>query len=215
MKWSEKAWKASETIYRQTLQLPFLGELINGTLPREKFLFYLEQDSLYLKEYGKILTIIASKLDKDEQRETFLRFSIDTIFVETTMHNSYLSERKTNSSPTPTCMLYTGHLWQQLGSGTLETALAAILPCFWIYYEVGKYIVTNQTNNSNPYQDWINTYEGEEFAESVRKAIAICDEAAANSSEKIQEAMTRAFVLSCKMEWMFWDSAWNLENCLF
>ena len=212
MKWSEKAWKTSETIYKQTLQLPFLNELMNGTLPREKFLFYLEQDSLYLKEYGKILTVIASKLEKDDQREAFLRFSLDTIFVETTMHNSYLAERKSKIFSTQTCMLYTGHLWQQLGSGTIETALAAVLPCFWVYYEVGKYIVANQSNRANPYQDWINTYEGGEFAESVRKAIAICDEAAANSSEKTQEAMTRAFVLSCKMEWMFWDSAWNLEQ---
>ena len=211
MKWSEKTWKSSESVYKQIEQLPFLKELMNGTLPRQKFLFYLEQDAIYLKEYCKILAAIASKLDRNDHREALLSFSNDTIVVETAMHKLYLSEHKPTTLPTPSCLLYTGHLWQQFGGGSVETALAAVLPCFWVYYEVGKFIVANQTKGANPYQDWINTYEGDEFAKSVETAINICDDLAAASNEKVQEAMTRAFQVSCKLEWLFWDSAWKLE----
>ncbi|MDR0394313.1 MAG: thiaminase II, partial [Tannerella sp.] len=56
MKWSEKAWDSIEPIYRKTLELPFIQELITGTLDREKFVFYIQQDSIYLSDYGKALT---------------------------------------------------------------------------------------------------------------------------------------------------------------
>lgn len=37
-KWSQEAWNASENIYNTILQLPFIKELADGTLPMEKFL---------------------------------------------------------------------------------------------------------------------------------------------------------------------------------
>ncbi|HCC51139.1 MAG TPA: thiaminase II, partial [Porphyromonadaceae bacterium] len=64
MKWSENAWDAIKPIYKKTLELPFIQELMNGTLDREKFVFYIQQDALYLSDYGKILTAIATKLTK-------------------------------------------------------------------------------------------------------------------------------------------------------
>jgi len=92
----------------------------------------------------------------------------------------------------------------------VETSLAAVLPCFRIYNEVGDYIVKNQVKDINPYQSWIDKYGGDEFKESVIKAIAICDEFAEKSFFK--EEMTDAFLYSSRMEWMFWDSAYRMET---
>ena len=41
MPWSEEAWKASESIYNAILDLPFIKELADGTLSRERFLHYI------------------------------------------------------------------------------------------------------------------------------------------------------------------------------
>ncbi|WP_423126337.1 TenA family protein [Gaoshiqia sp. Z1-71] len=211
-KWTEQAWKTAEPIYEKILDLPFLHELIAGSLAREKFLFYLKQDALYLSEYGKILAGIAAKLDRKAWREAFLHFSADTVSVEQALHQYFLKDEAPAVMPSPSCMLYTGHMYRQLANGSTEEVLASVLPCFWVYQKVGNYIVERQTQNENPYQSWIDTYGGEEFARAVQTALEICNETAAACTDAGREAMTRAFLLSFKMEWMFWNSAWNMEQ---
>jgi thiaminase/transcriptional activator TenA len=132
--------------------------------------------------------------------------------MERALHASYLGKEKlpVQLEPSPTCLLYTSYILKQVYDASLEVAMAAVLPCFWVYKEVGDHILATQSKN-NPYQAWIDTYGGEEFAEAVQKAIAICDEAAASCTEDRRQALTEAYALCTNMEWMFWDSAWRLE----
>ena len=76
MKWTEKAWDAVQPLFNKTIRLPFIQELMNGTLDRKKFLFYLEQDSIYLASYGKLLTGIATQLKDQQKRKEFIAFSV-------------------------------------------------------------------------------------------------------------------------------------------
>ena len=76
---------------------------------------------------------------------------------------------------------------------------------------VGKEI-HKRSLNDNPYSKWIETYADESFALSTSRAIDICDQLAATTTEVIRNKMTEAFVMATKMEWMFWDSAYNLEK---
>jgi thiaminase/transcriptional activator TenA len=95
---------------------------------------------------------------------------------------------------------------------SVEVGMAAVLPCFWIYKKIGDYILEIQNKDNNPYQDWISTYAGEEFGLLVDKAIAICDEAAQNSTPAQQQLMTQAFITASRLEFAFWDSAYRLEK---
>lgn len=213
MKWSEQAWIAIDPIFKRIVRMPFIDELIEGSLDREKFTFYLEQDALYLADYGKVLTGIASKLNDPEHIEAFVYFAGESIAVEKALHESFLSHKYgIKTQPSPSCLLYTSYLLRQLSVAPVEVVVAAVLPCFWIYKEVGDFILANQHGRVNPYQNWINTYGGEDFAESVASAIAIADELAENCTEEQREAMTEAFVMCSKLEWMFWNSAYNMEK---
>ena len=214
MQWSEQAWKEAEPVYGRILDLDFVRELIAGTLSREKFLFYIRQDALYLVGFGKVLAGIAAKLDNVEHSQAFLAFAGECMAVERALHESYLEKEQlpVRIEPSPTCLLYTSYILKQLYDAPLEIAMAAVLPCFWVYQKVGDHILVVQSKNGNPYQAWIDTYGGDEFAAAVQQAIAICDEVAASCTAARHRAMTEAFVLSTKMEWMFWDSAWKLET---
>jgi thiaminase (transcriptional activator TenA) len=214
MKWSNQAWDASKQVFQQIIDHPFLQELANGTLPQEKFTFYLYQDSCYLSEYGRVLAAIAAKLDNPDHRNAFLRFANDTILVETALHKTFLTDAPNPmyKGQSPTCMLYTGYLFQQVASSPLETALSSVLPCFRIYKEVGDHILKHHLGEGNPYQSWISTYGGEEFSNAVQLATSICDELAERCSPEQQQSMTEAFLYASKMEWMFWDSAYRLEK---
>jgi thiaminase/transcriptional activator TenA len=89
--------------------------------------------------------------------------------------------------------------------------LAALLPCFWIYLEVGINIHARAAK-PNPYQAWIDTYAGDEFENAVRAVIDTTDAVAARASEETLTAMHAAFTRATQLEWMFWDSAYRLAN---
>ncbi|MDR0743528.1 MAG: thiaminase II [Tannerella sp.] len=215
MKWSEKAWDSIKPIYEKTLASPFIQELMEGTLDNERFIFYIRQDALYLSDYGKVLIAIATKLTKPEHIEAFIAFAGECIAAEKELHKTFLAgaaaEARKEQSESPSCLLYTSYLLRQLNA-PVEVMAAAVLPCFRIYKEVGEYILANQPEGHNPYQAWINAYGGEYYEASVKKAIAICDELAESCTEQQQNAMTEAFITCSKLEWMFWDSAYHLEQ---
>lgn len=217
-KWSDTAWIYSEDVYKNIIKLDFINELISGNLSKERFNNYIKQDVLYLKEYGNILIKISELLTDAKQIEYFKRFSSETIQVEEALHKSYIGASIPNTSEyiytqtSPSNMLYTSFLWKQIASGKVHFVLAAILPCFWVYKEVGDYILSKNISNNNPYIDWINTYGGESFAESVNIAIDICNSLAKQQSCNDRNEMLNIFRYCCKLEWLFWQSAYELEK---
>lgn len=209
-KWSYEAWKAASPVYQEILNLPFVRQLAEGTLSQNRFFFYIEQDSIYVENYCRVLAHIASRLSRPEHIADFLKFASIGIEVEKILHQTYLGTGHSSVSPTPTTLLYNSYE-SAMGLGDVEIEAASILPCFWVYLKVGKHIFETSSRN-NPYFRWIETYADKDFERSTLRAIEICDELAENASDDIRRKMTHAFVTATKMEWMFWDSAYNLEK---
>jgi len=213
MKWSENAWSAVEEIYEDILELSFIEELTDGTLSDEQFMFYIIQDAHYLKVYIKLLESISQNLTNPEHSEVFKKFIQDGIAVENALHDTYLKDYNLSEiKKSECCELYIQHLNNSIESEIVEIQLAAALPCFWIYQKVGEHIFNNSVKN-NKFQNWINTYSDKAFEESTQKAIEICDEVANSCKEpELIELMTSAFVLSTKLEKLFWKSAYYFEE---
>lgn len=210
MKWSEQAWNKAESTYRSILQLPFVRELEEGSLSRERFEFYIAQDALYIDNYSRVLAHIASRIPSKVHSEDFLRFALDGVMVEKALHESFLGPLRHPAAPTATCMLYM-NFESSKASAPVEVEAAAVLPCFVVYQRVGEEII-RRSKADNPYRRWIDTYADEAFARSTRRAVEICDELAEAATEETRDLMTEAFVLGTRMEWMFWDSAYNTEQ---
>ncbi|KQM74839.1 thiaminase II [Pedobacter sp. Leaf216] len=214
MMWSQQAWEKVAPIYAKILTMPFNAELSNGTLPQEKFLFYLAQDAYYLLEFGRTLSTISSRMQHADLVMAFAGFSTGAIFAERSLHESYFVEfgLATNIQPTPSTLLYTNYILSQAAYANVEIAVAAVLPCFWIYKAVGDYIFSQQSGDQNPYKRWIDMYAGAEFATAVEKAITIADQLAAVANTETRQKMFEAFEMATRLEWMFWDSAYQLEK---
>lgn len=214
MKWSEQALQRVKPIYNQILNMPFNTELSNGTLPKEKFIFYLAQDAYYLLEFGRTLSAISGRMQNADLVMAFAAFSTGAIFAERNLHESYFVEfgLASDVQPTPSTLLYTSYILSQAAYANIEIAVAAILPCFWIYKAVGDHIFAQQNGSKNPYKRWIDMYAGVEFAAAVEKAIDITDELAAQANAVTQQKMLDAFEMATRLEWMFWNSAYKLEK---
>jgi len=208
MKWSEEAWQAADGIYRAILNLPFLKELAAGTLPQDKFRFYISQDNQYIDVYSRVLSHIASRLPDMNDVDTFLGFAKDGVAVEKGLHQAFSPDISMGKSMA--CEFYTSYLKSQADREVAIEA-ASILPCFWIYLEVGKHILKIADMDGNPYREWIAAYSDPAFEESNQKCIGICDSLAEASTEQVRRQMTEAFVTCSRMEWLFWDSAYKKE----
>lgn len=211
-RWSDSAWEAARPVYEKILEHPFVRALADGTLSAERFRFYLRQDALYLDGYARRLAHIAARLGRKEHTEAFLRFAADGIAVERALHEQFLGgEHPAPEEISPACLLYTSVLESQT-TAPVEVEAAAVLPCFVVYQRVGEAIHAQQQGTENPYRQWIETYADPAFAASTAEATAICDALADAAGDATRRRMTDIFVRCTRMEWLFWESAWQLET---
>ncbi|TLV00990.1 thiaminase II [Dyadobacter luticola] len=213
MKFTDLLWANALPIYEQIQLHPFNQELKEGTLPLEKFKFYIYQDSLYLADFAKALAVTGAKSGNSHELLDFLGFAQNAILVERALHLSYFKEYNIEHAgeKAPGCFAYTNYLMSVSAFESYEVAVAALLPCFWIYKKVGDYIYANQIS-PNPYQNWINAYSGEEFGHSVQKALDICDRLAESATDNVRQKMIEAYLTASRLEYVFWDSAYQLEQ---
>lgn len=206
-------WQDTLPLYDKILQHPFNEELKNGTLDEQKFKFYIYQDSLYLADFARALALTGTHLSSISHFTEFLTFAQNALFVESVLHESYFKEMSINftSGKAPGCFAYTNYLLAISATESAEVAVAALLPCFLIYKKVGDHIYANQTT-PNPYQNWIDAYSGEEFGIAVEKALTICNELAEQASDSLREKMRIAYFTATQLEYIFWDSAYKMEN---
>jgi len=213
MRFTDELWNNAEAVYDKIQNHPFNQELKDGILPVEKFKFYIYQDSLYLADFARALAATGTKAEASQDLLDFLQFAQNAILVERALHIGYFNEYKIDfqSGKAPGCFAYTNYLLTVSAFESYEVAVAALIPCFWIYKKIGDYVYQNQTK-PNPYQNWIDAYAGEEFSLSVEKVLRICDQLAETASDSTRNKMKEAYLTSSRLEYIFWDSAYNLEK---
>lgn len=214
MKWSELTWKQAEKQYQSILHMPFITELSKGTLPKEKFQFYMAQDAMYLEHFGRALALIGARAFDLQDVLTYIRFAENAIVVENALHEHYFKKFDITDKGKlqPICHHYIHFIKSTAALESVEIAMAAVLPCFWIYKKVGEHIYHNQQSDNNPYKKWIDTYVGEAFAACVAQAISICDKVAVNTTPVMRERMTEAFITASQLEYNFWEAAYELKS---
>ncbi|KAB8141653.1 thiaminase II [Chloroflexia bacterium SDU3-3] len=216
MTFSTQAWQAITPIYAAILDHPFNRELAQGRLDRARFQRYMLQDAYYLQDYARALASVAARSPQPDAVASFADDAANAVRVERALHTGYFAafgippEAVSATRPTPSCFAYTSFLLACAHHRPYEVLLAAVLPCYWIYWEVGKHIYQHAAP-ANPYQAWIDTYAGEAFGAVVRSAIGWTDAAAQAATPARQAEMMEAFHRSTQLEWMFWESAYRDE----
>lgn len=214
---STTAWQNNLPLYEKILAMPFNAELAAGNLSADSFRHYIIQDAHYLEGFARALALASAKADTADQIVQFAAAAQTAIMVERALHADYFRkfgitpEDFAAAQPTPVCDHYVSYLLRVAALDPFPVVLAALLPCFWIYLEVGKDI-HGRAAKPNPYQAWIDTYAGEEFATAVQAVIETTDGVACGASERMRHSMHDAFTRATQLEWMFWDSAYRLAK---
>ncbi len=214
--WTARLWADAADIYAAILEHPFLAGLTSGDLDPSAFAHYVTQDAHYLRDYARALTIVGAKAPTHADTGMFARHAAGTVDVELALHGTLLSElgldaASVDATPVaPTTQAYTSYLLATAYGGSFAEGLAAVLPCYWIYAEVGAALVTSGSPDTR-YQRWINTYAGDEFAAVVDEVLVVADRTGPTLSTADEVRARRHFVTTARYEWMFWDAAWRRE----
>ena len=213
-------WDAAAPTYAHVLEHPFLAGLVDGTLGEDAFRQYVVQDALYLRSYARALAVCAARAPEDAGVEMFADHAKGALVVERALHDEFLAELGVTpeqldaTAPSPACAAYTSYLLATAYGGSFAEALAAVLPCYWVYAEVGAALTARVADGGTPgpmHRRWVETYGGEEFTDLVRAVLALTERVVGGAGERERELCTRHVVATTRYEWMFWDSAWRQE----
>lgn len=214
---SAEAWQRNAAIYGKILTMPFNADLAAGTLRQDRFRHYMIQDAHYLEGFARALSLASAKGRDADHVVHFAGAAQTAIIVERSLHADYFVKFGIDpddfaaARPSPVCDHYVSWLLRMAAIEPFEVVLASLLPCFWIYREVGRDILARAAK-PNPYQAWIDTYAGVEFDAAVDAVIKVVDEVAADVSPRTRGAMHAAFARAAQHEWLFWDSAYRLGD---
>ncbi len=208
--WSKEAWTAISSEFERVKEVKFVQELASGELSEDKFQHYIRQDLWYLNQLSKTLYILSLRIANVNVRDLFIKFSHDTMIMEEAMQQLYLSEVLEVDAISPSTITngYVLHERKCVEEETVAVALAALLPCYWVYREIGKWIYTNADFKDHPYVNWISLYADESFSDEVDLYISLCDEMARESDSKVQARMTQMFVESTQWECRFFAQSY-------
>ncbi len=201
-KFSEQALKKIAPLYAEIVQHPFNQELVKGTLPKEKFDYYSAQDALYLVDFSKALAMLATKLEDTVSIKKILEFSMAS-----------LQESKTLPAieKNPANFHYTNFLLTTAAYKSREETAAALLPCFWIYYELAK-DMKKTAEKTNPYFAWIELYASDKYKNDVQIMLKITDALSENVSDNERSRMLQAFERASQFELQFWQDAYLMQK---
>ena len=214
---SDRIWQRTTPLRDAIHALDFNKELAAGTLARETFQFYIVQDALYLDQYARALAIAGARGPDSATLRAFGHYAIEAIAVEQALHERYLREfgvdpeNIATAEPSPDCLGYTSFLMATAYHEPWEVLVAALLPCFWIYWDVGN-AIAREAAADNKYRAWIDTYSDAGFGNAVRAVIAATDKAAEGATNSVRARMMTAFVRSSQYEYLFWDGAYQLRR---
>ena len=211
MSWTKDVWAESARIFEGIKGLPFIKELADGSLDPSRFDRYIAQDEVYIGNYGRQMFQLADMMPDPEQREFFRMFAQSGIDGEKAMHQLLIDRFGIDTEVTASAVTstYNNHTQAAIDSGSKEIALAAMLPCMWIYNEVGLYIRSIASLEDNPYKEWVLEYGNEEFTEGVNAVLALVDGWAAAADDATRARMTRAYLEAALFEYAFWDYGYN------
>ncbi|GAB6930930.1 thiaminase II [Paenibacillus sp. JCM 10914] len=218
MRFTQELRQQADGIFEAIFEHPFVRGIADGSLDRGQLIHYVKQDFEYLNAYMRIYGIAIAK---STSREEIAAFNEQISFImhsEVHPHQNFCSaagvkyEELQGYPLAPSAHHYIRHMLTVAHEGTLGEIMSVLLPCPWTYFEIGSRLLgTVKPDESHPFYDWIYFYgnRGEDATTTFRKRV---DEWAEQATIAERDRMKEHFMLSCQLEYMFWDMAYKQEE---
>lgn len=211
---TDRAHEATLASWTASKHHPFITQLCAGTLPLATFRYYLIQDHYYLQEFGKLHDLAADQ-STDPRVARQLHAGAEHLrqgeiaVRQTFFDRLQITAAEVTATPiAPTGYAYTSHLYRALATAGTAGAVAGLLPCYWLYAEIGQELA--QAGSPVPiYQDWLSTYDADDYTGMMTDQLALANHVATPEN---QEDLLTIFARSSWYELNFWQMALDHET---
>lgn len=197
-------------------QHPFNTQLAQGSLPKEIFQYYMQQDALYLADFATALRLTAQRLKNKEHAKVLNRIRTTAIQEELSINNNYLNSSTfffvSTMPPDKSSVIadYTKHLLSAAQDAAPEVALSCLLPCFFIYRDLGLQM-HSLSHPAHLYRKWIEACSSQKYIAATQAMIGITGEHYAAAPEAVQKQMLDSFKKSTTLELDFFEDCFYRE----
>ncbi len=215
--WTRMLWAEIEGIFQAILDHPFICGLISGTLERDVFYHFLCQDHCYVSETPRAISLLGSKAPTARAGAMLAKHAAESQNAELALHRDLAAAigaepaGLTQAQASPTTRAYLSFVLSTVFRTEFAVGLAAVLPCYWLYAEVGRHL--GALGSPDPvYQDWISAYGNPIYHGDVIAVLNLADEVGSDLSGVSERSARAHFAMAARYEWMFWDAAWRREE---
>jgi thiaminase/transcriptional activator TenA len=197
---------------------PFLAELAAGTLPPEKFRFYLEQNLMYLPEYSRAIAIGAARSRDAEELRSFAAALDNIVTTEIPENEARLAQvvelgaedRGGTLAMAPANLAYTSFLVAAAFRGGPLEVMTAIMPCAWSYAEIARGHL-DQASDHPVYATWLAFFASDEYAALIERMKGELDALARRDGAAAAD-LAETFRNGARLELGFWEMSYTLEQ---
>lgn len=215
--------KVSKRLYNSIIDLwdkynehPFVKGLADGTLPLEKFQFFMIQDHLYLMQYAKVFALGVLKAKNESDMRLFSGLIAATLDTENALHQDYLrrlnisQEMIAQAKPSIVTDSYTNYMIAIAEKEGLGELMAAVLSCSWSYKLIGDFMEKFPgATEQEFYGEWVNMYISDGYRSANQLMIDMVDRLTEGYTEQQIQNLEHIVYVCSQYEYMFWDMAWN------
>ncbi|MBT8405282.1 MAG: thiaminase II [Gemmatimonadetes bacterium] len=212
--------RTAVALWDAQLEHPFVRGIADGTLEEERFARWVVQDYLYLKDFARIFAWAVTKADRLESMSWYAEVLHLTLNTEMELHRQYAARfgiavaELEQAEKWPTTRAYTDFLLRTAADGDALDLLAALLPCSWGYLHIAQRMRQAGPSPDPRYEDWIEMYASDEFAEATEWLKREVDRLGARIPDEKRARVEEIFVVSSRYEWAFWEMCWKGERWL-
>lgn len=217
MSFSKSLKNKAQATWEAGYQHPFVQELGQGTLTKERFQFYLKQDYFYLLDYAKVYALGAVNSHNEVLLQRFVDVQHSILTNELSLHRHYMTQfgiELTELKTTPVSLFnrtYTANMLAVGQTGGLADILATVLPCAWTYYDYATRLKEQYPDKfeNNFYKSWLEMYANTDFLDSFSWFFDTLDMLVDGKSVGEKQRIEAIFIRSVEFEYLFWEMSYH------
>ncbi|SMN22918.1 similar to Saccharomyces cerevisiae YOL055C THI20 Multifunctional protein with hydroxymethylpyrimidine phosphate (HMP-P) kinase and thiaminase activities [Maudiozyma saulgeensis] len=194
----------------------FVRQIADGTLAKEKFQYFVEQDYSYLVDYGRVHCIVASKIPTLDDMEKELMM-VAGVRTEMDNHKKRLREEfgvKDDSyfeqiTKGPALKAYSRYFNDVALRGNWQELIAALTPCLMGYGYALYHVEDNITTTDPVYLDWLAVYSSKEYRHHIAEGERLMQHVLQTYPLESLDTLINIYADVCELETKFWDAALN------
>lgn len=202
---SHRLWQANQDLAHACLNHPFVRGIATGTLPPERFAYYVGQDAFFLESFARSYSVAAAKAP-DWQGFGAFHHLASGVLEELRLHQGYAREWGVNLAtvePGIATRRYIDFLSAIAWRYEVGVTAAAMAPCMRLYLFLGKELATGGIPEHR-YADWICTYGSDEFQPLAQQLETLLDR---YGEETATVRSTYRYAMQCELD--FFEAAWQ------